>query len=55
MSSKIRARYLGILIKEIHGTLNSITDIHGVEVGYHTLINDSDKQTHYQTCIRTGV
>jgi D-aminopeptidase len=45
--SKPRARALGIPFEGEPGTLNSITDIEGIEVGYATLIEG--------TSVRTGV
>jgi D-aminopeptidase len=47
MAAKPRARDLGIPFEGKPGPLNAITDVHGIEVGYTTLIRDTD--------VRTGV
>jgi D-aminopeptidase len=47
MSTKPRARDLGIQFEGTPGPLNSITDLDGIEVGYATLIENQD--------VRTGV
>ena len=47
MTQKPRARDLGIPFEGTPGPFNAITDVQGIEVGYSTLIRDSD--------VRTGV
>ena len=49
-TKKPRARDLGIPFTGVAGTLNAITDVKGVEVGYATLISGDGKNA-----IRTGV
>ena len=46
-SGRLRTRGLGILMPGTPGRWNAITDVPGVEVGYHTLIEGAD--------VRTGV
>ncbi len=47
MTQKPRARDLGIPFEGMPGPFNAITDVEGIEVGYTTLIRESD--------VRTGV
>ena len=47
---KPRARDLGIPLGGVTGQFNAITDVHGVEVGYATLISSDGKSS-----VRTGV
>ncbi|MFZ1220443.1 MAG: P1 family peptidase, partial [Chthoniobacterales bacterium] len=51
----IRARALGIPFDGTPGTLNAITDVAGVEVGYSTLISGEGKLNVGHGPIRTGV
>jgi D-aminopeptidase len=51
----VRARALGIPFDGTPGTLNSITDIAGVEVGYSTLISGEGKLEVGKGPVRTGV
>jgi D-aminopeptidase len=51
----IRARDLGIPFGGTPGTLNAITDVSGVEVGYTTLIRGEGKLEVGQGPVRTGV
>jgi L-aminopeptidase/D-esterase-like protein len=53
--SKPRARDLGIPFDGTPGPLNAITDVHGVEVGYTTLISGSGKLKVGEGPVRTGV
>ncbi|CAF1172986.1 unnamed protein product [Adineta steineri] len=55
MSTRIRARNIGIPFKGTPGAFNSITDVHGVEVGHRTIIDDSKSSSTKQNCVRTGV
>jgi L-aminopeptidase/D-esterase-like protein len=55
MSTRIRARDIGIPFKGTPGAFNSITDVPGVEVGHRTLIEDSEQSSTGQKPIRTGV
>jgi D-aminopeptidase len=50
-----RARDLGIPFDGTTGTLNAITDVAGVEVGFTTLISGSGKLVVGQGPVRTGV
>jgi len=45
VSTRIRARNIGIPFKGTPGDFNSITDVPGVEVGYRTLIEDSEQSS----------
>ncbi len=54
-SGKLRARALGIPFEGTTGSLNSITDVVGVEVGYVTLIAGNGPLNTGQGPIRTGV
>ena len=51
----IRARALGIPFDGTPGTLNAITDVTGVEVGYTTLISGEGKLEVGKGPVRTGV
>ena len=51
----IRARALGIPFDGTPGTLNAITDVAGVEVGYSTLISGEGKLEVGKGPVRTGV
>ena len=51
----VRARDLGIPFDGTPGTLNAITDIAGVEVGYSTLISGEGKLEVGKGPVRTGV
>ena len=51
----IRARALGIPFDGTPGTLNAITDVAGVEVGYTTLISGEGKLEVGKGPVRTGV
>ncbi|HJP73796.1 MAG TPA: P1 family peptidase [Pseudonocardiaceae bacterium] len=50
-----RARSLGIRLGGIAGTVNAITDVPGVEVGYVTLISGSGPLKINEGPVRTGV
>ena len=50
-----RARDLGVPFEGTPGPLNSITDVKGVEVGYHTLISGGGKLQVGVGPVRTGV
>jgi L-aminopeptidase/D-esterase-like protein len=50
-----RARDLGIPFRGVPGPFNAITDVRGVEVGYSTIISDSDKHEVGDGPVRTGV
>ena len=54
-SQSIRARALGIPFDGTPGTLNAITDVAGVEVGYTTLISGEGKLEVGKGPVRTGV
>ena len=51
----IRARALGIPFEGTPGTVNAITDVAGVEVGYTTLISGDGKLEVGKGPVRTGV
>jgi D-aminopeptidase len=51
----VRARDLGIPFDGTPGTLNAITDVAGVEVGYTTLVSGEGKLVMGQGPVRTGV
>ncbi len=51
----VRARDLGIPFEGVPGSLNAITDVAGVEVGYTTLISGEGKLEVGKGPIRTGV
>jgi L-aminopeptidase/D-esterase-like protein len=51
----IRARALGIPFEGTPGTLNAITDVAGVEVGYSTLISGEGRLEVGKGPVRTGV
>jgi D-aminopeptidase len=53
--TKPRARDLGIPIGGTPGTLDAITDVHGVEVGHTTLISGNGKLVVGKGPVRTGV
>src|SRR5271157_5819098 len=53
--TKPRARDLGIPFDGTPGPRNAITDVHGVEVGYTTLISGSGKLKAGEGPVRTGV
>jgi L-aminopeptidase/D-esterase-like protein len=55
MSTRVRARDLGIPLKGTPGAFNSITDVPGVEVGHRTLIEGFGQSSTDQKPIRTGV
>jgi L-aminopeptidase/D-esterase-like protein len=55
MSTTIRARDIGIPFNGIPGAFNSITDVHGVEVGHKTIIEDIKKSSTEKISARTGV
>ncbi len=55
MSTRVRARDIGIPFKGTPGAFNSITDVCGVEVGHRTLIEGSGQLSTGQKPIRTGV
>jgi L-aminopeptidase/D-esterase-like protein len=55
MSTRVRARDIGIPFKGTPGDFNSITDVRGVEVGHRTLIEDPEKLSTDRKPIRTGV
>src|SRR5437773_5720546 len=51
----VRARDLGIPFEGTPGKLNAITDVHGVEVGYTTLVSGEGKLEVGKGPVRTGV
>ena len=51
----LRARDLGVPFEGTPGTLNSITDVNGVEVGYRTLVSGEGKLQVGVGPVRTGV
>lgn len=51
----VRARTLGVPFEGTPGTLNSITDVLGVEVGNTTLISGSGSAGEKEPAVRTGV
>src|SRR5579862_9587149 len=53
--AKPRARELGVPIGGTAGSLDAITDVAGVEVGYTTLIAGTGKLVAGQGPVRTGV
>jgi L-aminopeptidase/D-esterase-like protein len=55
MSTRVRARNLGIPFKGTPGAFNSITDVPGVEVGHRTLIEGSGQASTDEKPMRTGV
>lgn len=55
MSSRIRARDIGIPLKGTPGRYNCITDVDGVEVGHRTLIEHPGTISSSTKAIRTGV
>jgi L-aminopeptidase/D-esterase-like protein len=55
MSTKIRARNLGIPFEGIPDSLNAITDVAGIEVGHTTLISGNGPLKVGEGPIRTGV
>ena len=54
-STKPRARELGIPFDGKPGLYNAITDVHGVLVGYRTIIKDTEKTATGNGPVRTGV
>lgn len=52
---KTRARDLGIPFEGTTGSLNAITDVDGLEIGYCTLISESGLGKRKQVPVRTGV
>lgn len=54
-ATKPRARTLGVPFNGTPGPLNAITDVHGVEVGYTTIIKGSGVHPPGQGAARTGV
>ncbi|MGG1663652.1 P1 family peptidase [Brevibacillus sp. NRS-1366] len=55
MTTKRRARELGIPYPGVTGTFNSITDVPEVEVGYTTLIDGEGLVEIGKGSVRTGV
>jgi D-aminopeptidase len=55
ISKVVRARDLGIPFEGTPGKFNAITDVHGVEVGYRTLISGEGKLEVGKGPVRTGV
>jgi D-aminopeptidase len=55
MSTAARARDIGIPLKGTPGPFNSITDVHGVEVGHRTLIEGSGQLSTSEKSVRTGI
>src|SRR2546421_7912946 len=55
VSKIVRARDLGIPFEGTPGKFNAITDVHGVEVGYTTLISGEGKLKVGEGPVRTGV
>ena len=55
LSKSVRARALGIPFDGTPGTLNAITDVAGVTVGYTTLISGEGKLEVGKGPVRTGV
>jgi D-aminopeptidase len=53
--AKPRARDLGIPFQGQPGPLNALTDVKGVEVGFHTLIAGEGKRVEGKGPVRTGV
>ncbi|MGH7456488.1 MAG: P1 family peptidase, partial [bacterium] len=53
--TKPRARDLGILFEGTPGSLNTITDVRGVEVGHTTLISGEGALKVGEGPVRTGV
>src|SRR6266496_756699 len=54
-SKAVRARDLGVPFDGIPGKFDAITDVHGVEVGYTTLISGEGKLEVGKGPVRTGV
>ena len=54
-AQKMRARDLGIPLTGKTGPLNAITDVPGLEVGYHTIISGSGNLLQGKGPVRTGV
>jgi L-aminopeptidase/D-esterase-like protein len=54
-AQKTRARDIGIPFPGSPGTFNAITDVHGVEVGYSTIITGEGKNIRGKGPARTGV
>ncbi len=54
-AQKPRARDLGVPFEGTPGSLNSITDVAGVEVGHVTLIRGSGSRVIGEGPVRTGV
>jgi D-aminopeptidase len=54
-NARVRARGLGIECPGMPGPFNAITDVHGVEVGYATLIKGEGALKVGQGPVRTGV
>jgi D-aminopeptidase len=54
-SGKLRARALGVPFRGDVGPLNAITDVPGLEVGYHTLISGDGPLRVGHGPVRTGV
>jgi D-aminopeptidase len=52
---KLRARDLGIPFSGKTGSLNAITDVEGVEIGYSTIISGNGKNKIGKGPVRTGV
>jgi L-aminopeptidase/D-esterase-like protein len=52
---KLRARDLGIPFSGKTGSLNEITDVEGVEIGYSTIISGNGKNKIGKGPVRTGV
>ncbi len=53
--TKPRARDLGVPFEGTPGTLNAITDVPGIEVGYKTIIDGNGKLEPGKGPVRTGV
>lgn len=54
-AQKPRARDIGIPFEGTPGQFNAITDVHGVEVGYSTIISGQGKNILGKGPVRTGV
>jgi D-aminopeptidase len=55
LAQKSRARDIGIPFNGMTGKFNAITDVHGVEVGYSTIISGQGKNVRGKGPVRTGV
>lgn len=54
-ASPLRARDLGLNFDGDPGAFNAITDVPGVEVGYHTIVSDEETSVSGAGTSRTGV